>query len=138
MIPVASLGSLLTPPDIREPPFLELSVVLSVSPAAHLLWRCQCFPVAGPSSLGTAVPRALPAVASSGAGSSTRPGTGAAGQRGCLGLNDDVFTELLCRLRQQLQMTFQELNYISVLAESRNRSFDCICWKSSPQPASFS
>lgn len=33
------------------------------------------------------------------------------------------------------KMTFQELNYQhSVLAESRNRLFDYICWKSSPQP----
>lgn len=39
----------------------------------------------------------------------------------------------------RLQMTFQGLNYdVSVLAESRNRLFDYICWKSLPQPAPFS
>lgn len=50
-----------------------------------------------------------------------------------------VFAELLPSLPQRLQMTFQELNYdVSVLAESRNRLFDYICWKSLPQPAPFS
>lgn len=36
-------------------------------------------------------------------------------------------------------MTFQELNYRHFsTSESRNRLFDYICWKSSPQPALLS
>lgn len=43
----------------------------------------------------------------------------------CLGLDGDLFTE---DLHQELQMTFQKLNYtISVLAEFTNRSFDYAC-----------
>lgn len=123
-----------TPDSPRSVSPLSSSSVwfLSVSPAAHLLWHGRyLWP-------WTAVPRALPAVASRVPASSTTPGTRAQSQRVCVGLNGDVFTELLCRLHRQLQMTFQESNSISVLAASRNRSFDCICWKSLPQPASFS